>query len=128
MNLKTMFVINAILTGVFGLGFLLAPEFLVASFGAQIDLAGAMIARAYGSTHLAAAFISWLIRNNNSSYTRRVIAFGFALEHTLIALVLLFGVLSGVLNATGWSSVVIDLLLAIGFFVFGKNEPIQVWN
>jgi hypothetical protein len=123
MNLKTVFTLNAILVGIFGLGFLVAPAFLLSSFGAQSNPVAAMMAGGYGSAHIAGAIVSWLVRNNPPSRTRRVIAFAFAVEHALIALVILFHVLSGTINAMGWPTFLIDVLLTAGFIVFGKNEP-----
>ena len=122
MNLKNVFTLNAVLVGIFGLGFLIAPGFLLASFGAQSDPVAAMMARGYGSAHLAAAIISWLVRNDPPSHIRRVIALAFGIEHGLIALVILLNVLAGTINAMGWPTVVIDVLLTIGFILFGKNE------
>ena len=122
MNLKTVFTLNAILVGIFGLGFLIAPALLLASFGAQTNPVTALMARGYGSTHLAGAIISWLVRDASSSHIRRIIALAFATEHALIALILLSAVLSGTINATGWPTVVIDILLTAGFIAFGRNE------
>lgn len=122
MNLKNVFTLNAILVGIFGFGFLVAPELLLASFGAQTDPVAAMMARGYGSTHLAGAIISWLVRDDPPSRIRRVIALAFGVEHGLIATVILFNILAGTINAMGWPTVVIDVLLTAGFIIFRKSE------
>lgn len=121
MKLSTIFVINAILSLLFGLGFLLAPAMQLTSFGAVSSAAAELIARTYGGGLLGLALMSWLARGAEMSAARSAIVWGFVVQHAIGALVLLLGISGGVINATGYVAVVLDGLLAVGFVVYGRK-------
>lgn len=122
MTHRTLFLINAILAVLFGLGFLLVPVPLLASYGVELNDAGLFITRLLGSEFIGYAIISWLLKDTpGSSELRAVILAMFVSDLIAFVLALIYQ-LQGVANALGWLTVAIYLLLAAGFgyFYFSK--------
>lgn len=123
MNLRNLFLIQAIAFALAGLIVLLAPQQFMATYGAELDEAGIGLARLYGATVLMAAVIFWLGRNSAPSEARRALVVGALIGNALAALVGILNVVSGAYNALLWVSVVIWLLFALGFAYFLFAQP-----
>jgi len=118
MKLSTLFVINAILALLFGLGFLLIPTTLVSFYGIQLDAAAVYVARLLGAAYLGYAIISWLFQNSKAASEVRTFVLTLFVTESLAFVVSLVYQLQGLANALGWSTVVIFLLMAAGFGYF----------
>jgi hypothetical protein len=118
MNLKNLFLINAIIALFFGVVFVLLPQDTLAQYGVKmLPKAGILVARLFGSALLGLAIISWFAR----SFTRDVqqdIILGLFVLSGVGFVVTLLAQLDGVVNSLGWTTVVIYLLLALGFGYF----------
>ena len=123
MKLSVLMVVNAIVAVVFGLGFVLAPgqaaslyspEAGVPEVGAVLEL----VAQLFGTALLAFAVLTWVARNAPDSEARQAILLALFVGDAVGFVVSLIAQLGGVVNALGWSTVAIYLLLAIGFGYF----------
>lgn len=123
MKLSTLFTINAIVTLLFGLSFLLAPVAALAPYGVTTDETGILLARLLGGAFLNFAVLTWFARNAGESDARRAIVLSFAIGSAIGFVVSLLDQLAGRVNALGWSTVAIYLLftLGYGYFQFGKS-------
>ena len=68
---KSLFILNALLTFPFGVLALAAPAALFAQFGLQLDAAGELIARGYGATLVAYGVVLYLERQSADRRTVR---------------------------------------------------------
>ena len=68
---KTLFILNALLTFPFGVLALASPAALFAQFGLQLDAAGELIARGYGATLVAYGVVLYLERQSADRRTVR---------------------------------------------------------
>ena len=125
MKLKHLFIIHSIVALVFGVGFLLATQALASLYGVTLADPGAIfVGRLFGAALLAYCFVAWLARDAQPSVARRAIVLGFFLSGAVGFIVTLVGQLSGVMNAFGWSAVVIYLvILTIGYGYFYFKSP-----
>lgn len=123
MKLSTLFTVHAIVALLFGLGFVFAPAAILAPYGITTNEAGIVIARLLGAAFLGFSVIAWSARNTEESGARRAIVLGFFLGFAVSSAASLFGQLSGVGNALGWSTVGIYLLLALGYGYFHFIKP-----
>jgi len=123
MKLNTLFTINTIVAGVFGLAFVLVPETAISFYGATLSPAGVLVARLFGAALFGYAVLSWFARNAGESEARNAIVLAIFVGDAIGFIVALLGQLSGVVNAFGWSTVVIYLLLALGFGYFTFVKP-----
>src|SRR5437868_9042518 len=106
----------AVVTLVYGLGFLLIPDQVLSWYGINsLPAAGILTARLFGSSLLGYAVLFWLAREAEDSEARRGVVTG-AFASTLIGLaVSVLAQLASVTNSLGWLNVVVYLLLTLGF-------------
>ena len=124
MNLKILFIINAVVAALFGLVFVLMPEDALAQYGVKLmPKAGILVARLFGCTLLGIAVISWLAQSLGASDIRSAIVLGFFVIDVVGFVVSLLAQLDGVVNNLGWSTVAIYLLLGLGFGYFRFINP-----
>lgn len=116
MNRSTFMIIAAIVALVFGVGFLLVPAQVMSIYGTTLDLPGMFIGRYFGSALLGIGLMTWMARKaqaDNEALKAVVLGdFIFTLAGTVVAILDKF---TGGGNAMVWSTVLIFLLLAIGF-------------
>ena len=117
MTYRTVLTVAAILSFLFGLGFMFIPGQLVTLYGVQLDDVGRYIAQLYGATLFGFGLLNWFARDFGDDSVRRAVLTANALTATLGFLFSLLGQLGGVagVNTLGWSTVLLYLLLALGF-------------
>lgn len=120
MKLNTLMVVTAVVALIYGLGFILAPVASIGLYGNTLEGVGVFITRYFGAALLGYAFLAWLNRNNASKGVQA----GFFAAMVLGFVVSLYDAFAGTHNALIWLSVVIYLLLALGFgyFTFLKSS------
>jgi hypothetical protein len=123
MKLKSLFVFNAIATIIFGVGSVLAPQALVSLFGATLNPAGALMMQYGGAWLIGIGLLAWFVRNTADSEARQAIVLAFLICYSIAFIVALLAQLAAVLNALGWGTVALNLLLALGYgyFQFAKQ-------
>ena len=122
MKLRTFLMIVSVIGFVFAIGLLLVPEFMDATYGTGPSAGEVITDRLLGSSLLGVAVISWLARDLTGASVRPVLMGGLIGEAAGLVVSLL-GVLSGVMNATGWLNVALYLLLGLGFAYFVFMAP-----
>ena len=123
MKLSALFIVYAVISAIFGLTFVFAPEASLALYGATLSPGGILIVRLFGAALLELAVLSWFARNAGDSEARKAIILALFVGEAVGFVVALFGQLSGVVNALGWSTVAVYLLLALGFAYFQFMKP-----
>ena len=124
MKLNALFTITAVLSVLFGLGFVLMPATLLSYYGVTtMPEAGLFNSRLLGTAFLSFAIISWLVRNSSGSSELNAIVLAFAVGDIIGFVISLVYQLQGIANALGWSTVAIYLLLGLGFGYFVWKKP-----
>lgn len=125
MKLNTMMTINALIAAVFGFAFVLIPWQVVMLYGLEPNPPLHYVGRLFGVALVTFAIMTWSARNSADSEARKAIILALFVGDALGFMVALIGQLGGVVNALGWSTVAIYLLLTIGFgyFQFSKQTP-----
>jgi hypothetical protein len=124
MKLSTLFVINAVISLVFGLAFVFAPAQTIALYGSD-PVSGQFkyVAQLFGSALLVFSFVSWLARNSSESSARSALVLSFFIGDAIGFVLALVNQIAGVVNALNWLTVAIYLLLALGFGYFQFLKP-----
>ena len=125
MKLSTLLLINAIVASLFGLGFVLIPDMVLSLYGVTLSVNGIYISRLLGAAFLGFAVVSWLVKNSTGSAELRAILFALFISEILGFFISLFYQLQGVVNALGWTTVAIYLLLGVGFGYFYWKNPAE---
>jgi uncharacterized membrane protein YdcZ (DUF606 family) len=125
MKLANLFVVNAVIAGLFGLAFVFAPAALLAQYGLEITPGFGLVAQLFGAALIGFSILTWAARNAGDSDARRAIVFALFISDGIACAAALIGQLRGMVNALGWSTVAIYLLLAIGFAYFHFAKPAE---
>jgi peptidoglycan/LPS O-acetylase OafA/YrhL len=121
MKLKYVFIASAVVSGLLGLGLLLAPGPLMAARTGQApDELTAHVAAEFGVGLLAAAVISWMTREAPDSPARNAIVTGLTLLYVLLPLGTLASIAKGLESAEGLVLVALMGLLGAGFVLIGR--------
>jgi len=125
MTIKTFFAIFAVLSVLFGVGFVLAPGQVLSNYGVESSPAIALMSRLFGGTLLAMAVILWSARDFHDAAAVRAVLIGTGIADAVNFVVATAATSSGTINALGWSTVVIYLCGAVGaayFLMAGKAQ------
>ena len=120
MTVKTYFAIFAVLSLLFGIGFVLAPGQVLSNYGIEV----ALMARLFGGTLLAIAVIQWTARDFPEAAVRPVLI-GLCAADAINLVISIMATSAGTINALGWSTVLIYLCGAVGagyFLTAGKAQ------
>ncbi len=124
MKLKTLFIFNAIATILFGIGSVLFPQPLVNLFGSTLNPAGALMMQYGGVWLIGIGLLAWFARDSAPSEARKAIVLAFLICYSIAFVVALIAQLNNVLNVFGWGTVVLNLVLAIGYGYFQFVKPV----
>ncbi len=116
--MRALFVATAALLALLGVSWLLAPETMLSLWGAQGDQITIYMARRYAVLFFGYAVILWLSRTAPATPARDAILAGATVVAAAMALVSLFGVLTGTVGPAAWIAVVIEVALAASFGYF----------
>jgi hypothetical protein len=126
MNLNSIFAVNVVVAGLFGLGFIFAPEAMLAPYGIAADQAAASapIGRLFGAATLGYAILFWFVRGTEPSAAKTGVVKAICLGFVASFLVSLFEQVSGTFGPLGWSTVALyaGFASAYGYFGFGNDQ------
>jgi uncharacterized membrane protein len=125
MSLRIMMMINTVIAGIFGVGFVLIPWQVQVVYGIQPTPALNYVSELFGAALISLAVLSWSAKDLVESDVRRAIVRALFLGDAIGFVLALFGQLSAVLNNFGWSVVLIYLFLAVGFGSFHFRKPAE---
>ena len=115
MKLNTLILIMALLSLLWGAGFILLPGLMWSMYGLTLDSSGIYVSRELGAIFFTLGIILWLTRSNLGLQAQRAMATGLFIGNLLGFVVTLIGQFSTDVNAMGWVGAVLYLLLAFGF-------------
>lgn len=115
MYLQRLFLFAAVLSLIFGVGFVVNPQLVIEQHGMTTNDGFLMMMRSTGGALLGYALIFWSARNAQPSVTLTAIVRGSFVFHLIAFGANAYGIATGVMNIIGWGPVFIHLGLAIGF-------------
>jgi hypothetical protein len=125
MKISTLMIINAVVTAVFGIAFVLVPGQVFSIYDVEVSAILKSTGQLLGAYAIGIAVLTWAARKSNDSAARRAIVLALFIGNAVGFVVALIGQLNNVVGVMGWSTVAIYLLLALGFgyFQFAKPAP-----
>jgi hypothetical protein len=125
MTIRTYFAIFAVLSLLFGIGFVLAPGQVLSNYGIENSPTVALMSRLFGGTLLALAALLWFARDFRDEAAVRAVLIGLGISDVVNLVVAFMATSAGTINALGWSTVLIYLCGAVGsgyFLTAGKSQ------
>jgi len=123
MQFRTFLLLTGLLALVFGVAFALAPAPVLALYAVTTDVGGLVMSRFFGAALINLGLVLLLVRGVADPKAQGAIALGSCVGSIAGLVVALTAQLNGVVNAVGWSSVAIYLLLALGYGYFRFAPP-----
>ncbi len=124
MKLNQFLVIAAIITVLFGIGLLLFPAEMAATYGTTFNAGGTVVARIAGSSLIGLAIIVYCARDRKGPEMLRGVLTAGLITNALDLLISGQATMAGVIgNSIGWATVALHLVLGAGFayFLLGKR-------
>ena len=115
MNFRNLMIVTAVTTIGFGAGFVIAPTQLGSLYGMSSTPTSEFALRMYATVLIGIGLLAWLIRQSQDSDIQKSALFAFFVTDFGGFLVVLFAQLAGLMNALGWSVVVLLLLLSAAY-------------
>jgi hypothetical protein len=115
MKLNTLIGIMALLSLIWGAGFMLVPMLFWSLYGLALDVGGVYMSRQLGVVFLMLGLILWLARKEKSPLTLQAMTIGLFSGNALGFVVALIGQFSARISMLGWVGIVTYFLLAFGF-------------
>ncbi len=114
MSYRFMFTINAVLVAIFGVAFMIMPEFVLSQFGAEVYVATLFITRFFGSALLMSGIFLWFLKDILPAKMQKNLAM-LLLAYSIGGFVMsLLGITSiGVLRTNGWVMLVLFGLFSL---------------
>jgi hypothetical protein len=100
MTVKAFFAIIAVLALVHGVGFVVVPEQVAASYGMAVSAPTVLMARLFGAALIGLGLIFWFSRDGSSESVRSVF-FATVIGNTVGLIVIVMGTAAGTLNSMG---------------------------
>ena len=115
MNFRNLMIINAVTGILFGAGFLVIPGVLNSLFGIAATPTSDFALRMYGAAIFGYGLLGWLIRQARDCEVQKPVLTAVFVTDFGGFLVLLFAQLTGLMNAFGWSVIILLLLMSIAY-------------
>jgi hypothetical protein len=125
MNFCLMFLINALIAVLLGLGFLAIPNRVLGQFGVDEYAATKLASQFIGTAILALGLLLWFAKDVNEENLQKGMAIALLVGSAAGLVITLIGTTSGILRSNGWIAMVVYLLfgLAYAYLVFMKPMP-----
>lgn len=124
MKLCNLMATKAVIVVVFGIGFVLMPTTIMAFYGLTLSPGGAVMTQLFGASFILLGILLWFAKNaSRSEVALRAIVLAITIGDAIGFIVALLAQLSGMMNALGWVTVALYLLLALGFGYFQFVKP-----
>ncbi len=120
MKLSNLLIISAVIFGIFGILFVVVPGFILPLYGTMM---GIPVAQFFGAELIGIAIVNWFSRNAHEGEALRGILLGNLVSDAIGFVLALYLELTGQMSALGWLTIVIYLVLGLGFGDFLAAGP-----
>ena len=117
MNYHIMFMVNALVAVLFGLGFLFFPARALSLFRTETFVATVLVTRFFGTAMLALGLILWFAKDITDESVQKGIGIALIVGAVAGLIVTALGTFAStaVIRANGWFAMVIYVLFALGY-------------
>jgi hypothetical protein len=122
--MNTLFLVYLIVEAIFGIGFLFVPGLLMDPMGLTLDETSTTFARMVGSLIISIPVLLFFARKSASSEFKRGVVYCIFTYLFASTIILLITQIKGLMNAMGWSVVILHLvfLLWFGYYLINQGK------
>jgi len=122
MSLKTVFLINAIIAGLFAVFCLIIPATMLSWYGVESIDATVLMTRFFGVALLALALITFFLKGSEFNSTIKSVVLALLLSDIIGVIVSIWAIVSNIVNTVGWLNVIIYGFLTIALYTVYKKK------
>jgi len=116
MSYRILFVINALLVTVLGLGLFFVPSTVLHQFGAEARIPELLLARFFGGALVTVGLVLWFAKDVVDERIQKNIGLALLIGTILGLIVTVIGVFSAnVIRSNGWIAILVSALFALGY-------------
>jgi hypothetical protein len=121
MSINTFMKIAGAVAIIFGIGWLVFPRFMLATYGVLTTGDAILVTRFLGLTSIAWGLVGVLVSQSTDWTALRGAVVGSAVGNILGVIVSAYYTIHGVLNAAGWSAVILYGIFFLGFAYYAMS-------
>lgn len=127
MNYRIMFLINALIAVLLGLGFLVLPNRILDQFGVDGYAATKLISQFFGTAMLCLGLLLWFAKDVTDANLQKGMAIALLVGAVAGIFITVMGTTSGILRANWWMALVVYTILglAYGYLLFQKPKQLS---
>lgn len=127
MNYRIMFLINALIAILLGLGFLAVPGRILDQLGVDEYAATKLISQFFGTAMLGLGLLLWFAKDVTEANLQKGMGIALLVGAAAGLIITVLGTTSGILRANGWITMVVYAILgmAYAYLVFLKPRPLS---
>jgi hypothetical protein len=128
MNFRIMFLTNALIAALLGLGFLAIPERILGQFGVDGYAATKLAAQFFGTAMLALGLLLWFAKDVTEENLQKGMAIALMVGAAAGLMITAVGTTSNILRSNGWMAMLVYLLFgaAYAYLVFMKPKSREI--
>jgi hypothetical protein len=115
LNLRTVFLVNAIVSFLLALGFLLGPEAMLKFFGLSSGTTEQLGAQLIGTALVAVGLLTWFAKDFSDPAAGNAVALSLFFAGLCGLVVTVLGIMSRVVRTNSWLPVVLFLVFIGGY-------------
>ena len=117
MSYRILFLVNAIVVALLGLGFLLMPTMALARFGIEQYASTRLAAQFFGSALLALGLVLWFAKDVTDASLQKGMGIAVLVGAIAGLIITVIGIsrASAVIRSNGWIAVLVYFLFALGY-------------
>ena len=121
MSINTFIKIAGAVAILFGIGWLVVPRFMAATYGVVVLGDVILVTRFLGLTSIGWGLVGVLVSQSTDWTALRGVVVGGAVGNILGVIVSAWYTINGVLNAAGWSAVILYGIFFLGFAYYAMS-------
>lgn len=126
MNYRNMFIVNALVAILFGLGFLFFPARVLGLFRTEAFVSTLLLSRFFGTAMLTLGLVLWFVKDVADESVQKGIGIALLVGAVTGLLVTALGTFASnaVIRANGWLAIVVYVLFGLGYgYLLFMNRP-----
>ena len=126
MNYRLMFMINAFIAALLGLGFLVVPGRLLDQFGVDEYAATKLISQFFGTAMLGLGLLLWFAKDVAEVNLQKGMGIALLVGAAAGLVITVNGTISGILRSNWWIAMVVYAILGLAYAYLVFQKPKQL--
>jgi hypothetical protein len=124
MNYRILFLINALVAVLLGLGFLAVPNMVLGQFGVDEYAATRLVSQFFGAAMVAIGLLLWFAKDVSEANLQKGMGIALLVGAVASLAISVAGVSAGILRANGWMAIIVYVVfgLAYSYLLFQKPK------